>query len=134
MHKILKDFRLWLILVLLVLIVAGTVFVLRDKCSTTECFTNKANKCEPVQITQEDDRGNRMFFEQENCVVTKRYTKFSKIESDLVIEWLSGKEMKCSYEKGAFNEELLEGIRGGIILCEGELAEAITDMDLYLAE
>lgn len=88
-----------------------------------ECFIKAANKCQEATLRQ--NNAGIIRFDTANCALKKTIETFAPDEVNSVKLLFQGKTMSCKYDKGTFDEELLDGIAGGLGLCTGELSDAV---------
>lgn len=116
----------FLFIILIVMIFTGT-----EDCGTdADCFIERANECNSARFEGTIGDGTIVEYSVEDCVLTKKISEFSDTEPEEVKSFFGEKEMICEYEKGNFNEDLIDGLSLGIDECEGELKDAIIELRL----
>ncbi len=92
-----------------------------------QCFISSVGDCGKATLL-EDMQGSTIKYYTRDCVLKKKIDEFSQSEPEDVVAFLEGRTMSCPYQQGNFNEELINGILGGIENCDGELKEAIYEL------
>lgn len=92
-----------------------------------QCFIEQANNCAKTSV-KEDIAGSTILYYARECKLKKKIDEFAEDEAEEVEAFLRGRTMECMYEQGNFDEELINGLLGGIEQCDGELKEAIYEL------
>ncbi|MFC1685494.1 hypothetical protein ACFLZZ_00550 [Nanoarchaeota archaeon] len=129
-----KSFNFKWLFVLGGVIILGVVFFFlffqAKDCDTAECFITAANNCNKSEFTSKDN-GNVIFYSSEGCSVTKTVVKISEDEDQDMKDFLEGKSLTCDYEKGEFDEDVVNDLVFGIEDCTGELKKNIGQLLLF---
>ena len=122
-------FALFAITLIAILALSLAVYFLffsaaEKKCPTAECFIASADECESASF-QSVHAGSLFEYKTKECMLTKTVIQLNETEPAEIKELLEGKSMKCEYEKGNFDTELVGTISIGIENCTGELKDSI---------
>ena len=121
-------------IVLVILIAAAVAYAIflmpKEDCGYNKaCFIEKANSCENAVLREKvEDTETTVRFTAKGCNLVKTIESFDKAEPEEVVALFDGKEMSCGYERGAFIDDLTDGLVGGIEGCSGELKDAIYEL------
>ena len=119
--------------VFLAIVVIAVIAVLfassKPQGCSRDCFIKKADNCENAVLREKLANTTTIIkYKAENCNLIKTIESFDKAEPEEIISLFKGKEMSCSYEKNDFNEEIINGLVGGIEDCSGDLKDAIYEL------
>jgi hypothetical protein len=106
-------------------------------CKTNKaCFIEAANKCKTAVLKDSINNTIVEYITTSNCELIKKIKSFSKDEPAEAVALLKDKDMRCSYKKGDFNANLIEGLTAGITDCKGPLKEVIYELKIarYILE
>jgi hypothetical protein len=123
------SFALFAIILIVILALSLAAYLLffsaaEKKCPTAECFVTSADECESASF-QQAQGGSIFEYSTKNCILTKTVIQLNETEPPEIKELLEGKSMRCEYEKGNFDTELVGTISIGIENCTGELKDNI---------
>ncbi|KHO49302.1 MAG: hypothetical protein QT02_C0007G0025 [archaeon GW2011_AR9] len=103
-------------------------------CDTTDCFVAAANTCSPTVFTSTETFGVVEFSSASDCTYMKKMISFNS-EAPSLKSMLDGKNMTCSYERGAFDSKWLKYLILGAEKCNGELKERLGELlPIYVAK
>ena len=129
-----KHFSLEKVIVILIGIaaIAFIVYLISSlagsqKCTTTECFTLKAENCEKAGLERVED-GSTFNYKTNNCVLTKTAAKISDLETSQVKSLLEGKSLTCTYQKNNFNMNWLNTLTLSLDKCQGPLKDGLMNL------
>jgi hypothetical protein len=92
-----------------------------------DCFIALSNECGKGTV-KEVFGGSIVRYTTKNCVLEKRIESFDTAEPEEIKQLFRNKNMRCRYEEGSYNAELVDSLLGGIGDCEGELRDIIFEM------
>ena len=114
--------------VIIIILVITILFFLPKNCDyDKQCFIDNAIEGNRVFV-KEDVAGSTLKYTTNGNILTKEFVKFSEDEPEEVIILLKNKKITCNFD--VFNEDLIDGIFGGIENCEGELIDTIYELEI----
>ncbi len=99
-------------------------------CATKECFISAANACSDSSLVVNETYGT-FSYSSKGCVLTKTVLSLSDSEMQDMKTLLTGKSMTCVYEKGKFDDRLVNSLIFGSEFCEGELKDILAKLILF---
>jgi len=102
--------------------------ILQDCGTDKSCFAEKAQRCESATLKEDIAGTTVVYLTGEDCVLIKRFTTFGPSEPSEVRRFFDQRQMRCPYERGNFNPTLIKSIVSGIEQCEGDLKDAIYEV------
>jgi len=126
-----KTRYLFIFILALVIIAAITYFLYTTYnkepvvCTDLGCFLEQAANCEPAIYTTKIATATIELKIKPGCKLIKKILGLDSDEAAEIRAFFTGKEMTCSYDKGAFNPVLAKQISGPLDDCTGNLVDAI---------
>ena len=94
------------------------------------CFISIANNCGNASILFTNDAGT-FNYSTSRCVFTKTLVSLKPNETQEMKNALERKNMTCAYEKGKFDQRLVNSLVFGMEYCEGDLKEALGELIVF---
>jgi len=102
-----------------------------NACTTKDCFTSLANKCNSTNLTITEPAGVFRYSSSKDCVFTKTLVSLNDNETQEMKNLLEGKSLTCSYEKGKFDRRWVNSLIFGTEYCRGELKDILGDLLVF---
>jgi hypothetical protein len=96
-----------------------------------ECFVSAANACRNASMLFANDAGTFNYSVNPRCIFTKTLLTLNSSETQEMKNLLQGKNMTCAYEKGKFDQRLVDSLIFGMEYCEGGLKEALGELIVF---
>ncbi len=94
-------------------------------CQTNkDCFIQQVNACKPAIATGTMESITFRYNSTGNCSIQKTVTFVSAEEPPTTRTLLEGKRVICAYERGKFDNRLIQNMTLGMENCSGELKDA----------
>ena len=100
-------------------------------CSDATCFIAAANNCEDMNVTLIGNIATFAYTSSSSCVFTKTLVQVDANETQQMKDFLNGKSMICTYEKGKFNPGLVTSLVEGMENCTGDLKDAVSQLLIF---
>ncbi|MBU2523219.1 MAG: hypothetical protein KKE23_02930 [Nanoarchaeota archaeon] len=124
-NKTIKKYALvFSAIVAAILIVVSIISLTSSTCRTDECFIQKANECQTVNM-EKVIAGSIYRFSEKDCILTKTAKTMSATEPSSVVALLQSRSMVCPYNQGNFDDNLITTVLVGTENCSGELKIAL---------
>ncbi len=89
-----------------------------------DCFISQANECKPALATIPIGSITFLYNTTGNCSIQKTVTFVSAEEPPTTRTLLEGKSVICKYERGEFDNRLIQNMTLGMEDCDGQLKYA----------
>lgn len=100
-------------------------------CSDAACFITAANNCEDMNVTLTGNVATFTYTSSQPCVFTKTLVSVDANETQQMKDFLNGKNMTCTYERGKFNPGLVTSLVDGMENCTGDLKDALSQLLIF---
>ena len=94
-------------------------------------FIAAANDCRDMNQTVTNGVGTFTYTSTSGCVFIKTLDHLNATESRGMKNMLEGKNMTCSYTKGAFDSRLATSLVGGMEYCNGDLKDSLAELMIF---
>jgi len=127
------PFPAWYALLFTVLLIGVALLFIVFFVGTQDCEFDKTCFIEQIELgnevfVAEDVVGSTLRYTVEDNTLTKEFVSFDAGEPDQIVQLLKNKKMTCTFEE--FDERLVDGLFGGVELCEGELKDIIFELEI----
>jgi hypothetical protein len=105
------------------------------ECKDKACLIAAANACQNITIELTESIGvikySVAMANSTHCNFTKTLVQLDQNETQEMKTLLEGKSLVCVYEKGKFDDQLVNYIVFGIERCEGDLKDILGQLVLF---